>query len=74
MNFSRRTKAGFFATLLLFLTASAVVFFDPGVALAVETSHAVQAAAKPLLAGLHPATLAAFQLLASLTALVAFDD
>jgi hypothetical protein len=74
MSFSRHSKAGLFSLLLPLLMASAVWFFDPGVALAVETSLAAQTAVKPLLAGLHPATLAAFQLLASLTALVAFDD
>ncbi len=74
MRFSRCTKAVLFSAPLICLTASAVIFLDPGVALAVESLRAVQAAAKPLLAGLHPATLAAFQLLASLTALVAFDD
>jgi pectin methylesterase-like acyl-CoA thioesterase len=38
------------------------------------STTAAQPPAQPIIAAIHPLTFAAFQLLASLTALVAFDD
>lgn len=74
MRYVRLTRTALLLMLVISLVTSAMILLDPGVASAVDTGTGAQAAVKPLLAGLHPATLAAFQLLASLTALVAQDD
>ncbi len=58
--------------MVLFASSNAVPAI-PAVAASLSET-AAQPLTQPIFAAVHPLTFAAFQLLASLTALVAFDD